>query len=106
MVGAWQGRWRKREPRAWESKGVCNGKRKKNIILIGGFFFFFFFATVHSPVHCSSRAKIFKFGSTIATYFLELVVLKKAIWLFSTTNVDALIHNFRWDFEGYRHALN
>ena len=44
-------------------------------------------------VHCSCGAKLFDFGSTNVGIILYLVVLKIAIWLFSTTNNNnALIH--------------
>ena len=45
-------------------------------------------------VHCSKRLKNFSYGTTIIAYFLSIGSaknLKIAIWLFSTTNSNALM---------------
>ena len=44
------------------------------------------------PVYCSSKAKNFSFASNIVARFLVLVVLKIAIWFFSTTNTKTYIN--------------
>ena len=41
-------------------------------------------------VHRRWEAEFFKFNSTIIAHFLELMVLKIDIWLFSTTIASAL----------------
>jgi len=41
-------------------------------------------------VYCSKKLKFFNYGTTIVACFLVLVVLKIAIWFFSTTITNAL----------------
>ena len=42
-------------------------------------------------VHCSKMLKIFNYSTTIVVCFLVLVVQKIALWLFNTTNNNALM---------------